>query len=137
MRKVPRQKRSRALVDSLVEAATLVIAEEGLESATTVRIAERAGVSVGSLYQYFDRKEDIYEAVLDRVAQQLEVLVAEEMRRLPNGEISSFVRELLNRVWAFLEADDGRYLSILRYWVQLDGMYLISKLEQKVSHWCE
>lgn len=55
-RKTPSQQRSRFTYDTILEAAARVFDEEGM-SATTNRIAERAGVSVGSLYQYFPNKQ--------------------------------------------------------------------------------
>ena len=54
-RKQPQQRRSRATVDKILAAAAQVLAEEG-DGATTDRIAARAGVSIGSLYQYFPNK---------------------------------------------------------------------------------
>lgn len=56
-RRVPTQARARALVDALVEATARVVVEDGYDGATTKRIAEVAGVSVGSLYQYFPGKD--------------------------------------------------------------------------------
>ena len=58
-RKQPRQTRSAGLVATILEAATLVLAEEGATRFTTARVAEKAGVSVGSLYQYFPNKAAI------------------------------------------------------------------------------
>src|ERR1700712_338998 len=58
-RKEPRQTRSTGLVADILEAATRVLAEEGARRFTTARVAERAGVSVGSLYQYFPNKAAI------------------------------------------------------------------------------
>src|ERR1700712_2912157 len=58
-RKEPRQTRSTGLVADILEAATRVLAEEGARRFTTARVAERAGVSVGSLYQYFPNKDAI------------------------------------------------------------------------------
>ena len=63
LRKVPRQARSSAMVDTILEAAARVLAEEGLGRATTNRIAEVAGVSIGSLYQYFPNKLAIVRAL--------------------------------------------------------------------------
>jgi AcrR family transcriptional regulator len=65
-RRRPRQHRSRATVESIVTAAERVIAREGTRCATTNRIAEVAGVSVGSLYQYFPNKEALVEMLRDR-----------------------------------------------------------------------
>jgi AcrR family transcriptional regulator len=56
-RKVPRQARSKQLVADILEAAIRVLARDGARRFTTVRVAEEAGVSVGSLYQYFPNKE--------------------------------------------------------------------------------
>jgi len=58
-RKMPKQARSGALVDAILEAAIRVLAEEGAQRFTSARVAERAGVSVGSLYQYFPNKAAI------------------------------------------------------------------------------
>ncbi|HEY0342756.1 MAG TPA: TetR family transcriptional regulator [Steroidobacteraceae bacterium] len=58
-RKSPRQARSERLVATILEAASRVLAQEGAQRFTTARVAERAGVSVGSLYQYFPNKEAI------------------------------------------------------------------------------
>ena len=56
-KKSPRQARSKQLVNDVLEAAVRVLAREGASRFTTVRVAEEAGVSVGSLYQYFPNKE--------------------------------------------------------------------------------
>jgi AcrR family transcriptional regulator len=58
-RKQPRQARSAELVRAILEAAAQVLAAEGAQRFTTARVAERAGVSVGSLYQYFPNKAAI------------------------------------------------------------------------------
>ncbi|MET0284939.1 MAG: TetR/AcrR family transcriptional regulator [Polyangiales bacterium] len=58
-RKQPRQQRSTKLVDAILEAAVRVLSREGAAKFNTVRVAERAGVSVGSLYQYFPNKQAI------------------------------------------------------------------------------
>jgi AcrR family transcriptional regulator len=65
-RRTPRQDRSKEMVDAIVEAGLLVLNEEGPEGLTTKRIAERAGVAVGSLYRYFADKDDVLEAVFRR-----------------------------------------------------------------------
>jgi AcrR family transcriptional regulator len=66
MRRVPRQERAVSSVDAILTAAKCVIEKQGLEKLTTVRVAEVAGVSVGTLYQYFPSKEAILGALLER-----------------------------------------------------------------------
>lgn len=58
-RKQPQQVRSNELVAAILDAAVQVLAKEGAQRFTTARVAERAGVSVGSLYQYFPNKAAI------------------------------------------------------------------------------
>lgn len=58
-RKSPRQARSNQLVEAVLDAAVQVLMREGAQRFTTARVAERAGVSVGSLYQYFPNKAAI------------------------------------------------------------------------------
>ena len=58
-RKQPKQTRSNELVSAVLQAAVQVLAEEGAQRFTTARVAERAGVSIGSLYQYFPNKAAI------------------------------------------------------------------------------
>jgi AcrR family transcriptional regulator len=58
-RKQPQQARSTELVSAILEAAVQVLAKEGAQRFTTARVAEKAGVSVGSLYQYFPNKAAI------------------------------------------------------------------------------
>lgn len=65
-RKHASQARSRATVDALIEATARILVRESFEGVSTNRIAEEAGVSIGSLYQYFPSKEALVAAVIDR-----------------------------------------------------------------------
>lgn len=65
-RKKPRQHRSRATVEAILEAAACILVREGYARATTNRIAERAGVNVASLYQYFPNKDALLMELLRR-----------------------------------------------------------------------
>lgn len=65
-RKMPTQARSKATVEAILRAAAQVFRRHGYASATTDRIAERAGVSIGSLYQYFPNKDAILVALAEQ-----------------------------------------------------------------------
>ena len=85
-RKHASQERSRATVAALVEATARILVSEGFDKASTNRIAEVAGVSVGSLYQYFPSKEALVVAVAERHHREIMQLVrgaAEEVASLP------------------------------------------------------
>jgi AcrR family transcriptional regulator len=82
------QERSRATVDALIEATARILVKEGFDKASTNRIAEKAGVSVGSLYQYFPTKEALVAAVMQRHNQQLM-----QVARGAIGEIASLPME--------------------------------------------
>jgi AcrR family transcriptional regulator len=64
-RREPSQERAKQLVAAVREAGRLLLAESGPRALTTTRIAERAGVSVGSLYQYFENKAAILAAIYE------------------------------------------------------------------------
>lgn len=70
-RKQPTQDRSKQTVETIVEATARVLVADGYERTTTNRVAEVAGVSVGSLYQYFPSKESLVAAVIDRHSEHM------------------------------------------------------------------
>ncbi len=91
-RRVPRQERSRAIVEAILEAARRILTHDGLAALTTSRIADLAGVSVGSLYRYFPNKQAIVAAVLETLqdeesrASADEDAIVERLSRVPPEE---------------------------------------------------
>jgi AcrR family transcriptional regulator len=83
------------MVEALLEAAARVFVEEGYARATTNRIAAAAGVSVGSLYQYFPSKDAIAVELLRRYRDGLVELVAERLQKADRESFASVVRDLL------------------------------------------
>ena len=69
-RKQPRQARAQVTLNAILEATIQVLEREGFDAATTTRIAEVAGVSVGTLYQYFSHRDAIIDALQDREFQR-------------------------------------------------------------------
>lgn len=100
-RKSAKQERSRSTIDVLLEATARIVAEVGLDGATTNRIAEVAGVSIGSLYQYFPGKASLLATLIEREARgDLEIMrsVFEESRELSLDEaMERAVGELVAR----------------------------------------
>lgn len=74
-RKRPVQERSQRTVDYILEAAAQVFARSGYEATTTNHIAERAGVSIGTLYEYFPSKDALLVALVERHIREGETLL--------------------------------------------------------------
>jgi AcrR family transcriptional regulator len=84
-RKLPKQARSGATVEAILEAAAQVFESRGYAAGTTNRIAERAGVSIGSLYQYFPNKDAILVALVHRHLAEGTAALEPHLQRLSCG----------------------------------------------------
>ena len=104
-RKGGSQSRSRATVDALVEATARVLTKEGYERASTNRIASVAGVSIGSLYQYFPSKEALVAAVIERHMQELSRVVRDTYLRIAALPIETGAREFVRAAIAAHRVD--------------------------------
>jgi AcrR family transcriptional regulator len=85
-RRIPQQERSKAKVNAILDAADAIIIADGVDALTTTVIANKAGIAVGSLYQYFDGVDDIIAALAERHAERfttqlVEVLSAATLTR--------------------------------------------------------
>jgi len=74
LRKLPGQRRSSATFDAIVEAAAHILRDGGPRALTTNKVAARAGVSIGSLYQYFPNKQAVVRALLERQVKHAEAM---------------------------------------------------------------
>lgn len=104
-RKTPRQARSSATVEAIRVAAIQVLLAEGVARLTTTRVAERAGVSVGTMYQYFPHKEALLFAL---VCEKLEA-VALAMERAADalaGKPLAVIADGLAEAWLEAKTDD-------------------------------
>jgi AcrR family transcriptional regulator len=94
-RKSASQERSRLTVNAILEATTRILVKEGYDRASTNKIAAKAGVSIGSLYQYFPSKEALVAAVRERhaheVLQSVRNTVAEVAARPIDDAVRGFV----------------------------------------------
>jgi AcrR family transcriptional regulator len=95
-RKRASQHRSRATVEALVEATARLLVKEGYEHASTNRIAQIAGVSVGSLYQYFPSKEALVAAVIERHNSEVMQMVREALGKVALSSIEIAAQELVS-----------------------------------------
>jgi AcrR family transcriptional regulator len=99
-RKLPKQERSRITVEAILEATTHILTEEGYDKANTNRVAERAGISIGSLYQYFPNKESLMAALMDQHATEMAELVETKLDRLFDSPLEIAIPEIITAVVA-------------------------------------
>ena len=114
MRKTPVQQRSRRTVDFILEAAAYILAEEGLEEFTTNRIAERAGVNIASLYQYFPDKTAILEALQSRHMRQPGRDTTDIMHQLRSLPLEKMLRLLVDLAFDEHAANPSMHRAFLR-----------------------
>lgn len=117
-RKAPVQARSAASVDAILDATIQVLLRLGKERLTTTRVALRAGVSVGTLYQYFPNKSALLQAALKRHLDLVTVAVERVCREQTGKTLQGMASALIN---TFLEAKmkDGK-ASVALYSVSSD-----------------
>jgi AcrR family transcriptional regulator len=94
-RKNPTQERSAATVEALLQATARILVKEGYDRASTNRIAEAAGVSVGSLYQYFPSKEALVAALIDHHISSMTRLFEAKMLELAEAPMEVAIRDVI------------------------------------------
>ena len=94
-RKHAAQDRSRVTVNTLIEATAHILVKEGFDKASTNRIARRAGVSIGSLYQYYPTKEALVVAVIERHHEELMRVVREAASGIEGLPLEQGIRRLV------------------------------------------
>jgi len=100
-RKAPRQSRSQATVTAILDATAHILIERGFAAASTNAVAERAGVSVGSLYQYFPNKDALVAALRTRHGEQMTAVI---QRALTKAMDATLVDALAGLIEATVEA---------------------------------
>jgi len=95
-RREPRQQRSRLTVDAVLDAVTIVLKRHGPEAVTTNRISEAAGVSIGSLYQYFPDKQAIYRALHERHVAEVSRVIERALAGRASGSLEDFACALVH-----------------------------------------
>ncbi|HJZ76011.1 MAG TPA: TetR/AcrR family transcriptional regulator [Vicinamibacterales bacterium] len=95
-RKVPRQERSRATVEALLEATADILVREGYGKLTTNRIADRAGVNIASLYQYFPGKDAIVAELRRRHGAEQRAGLRRLLAEPHDGGLESTIRSLVS-----------------------------------------
>jgi AcrR family transcriptional regulator len=130
-RKTPIQARSTVTVEAISEAAIQVLLSQGAERLTTTRVADRAGVSVGTLYQYFPNKRSLLFAVLEHHLNDVAARVEAVCESACHKPLAEMIREMVE---AFVDAKMERAdISVALYRVSADvgGPTLIKRISQR------
>jgi AcrR family transcriptional regulator len=96
LKKTPKQERSKFLYESILEAATRVFEEADYQGSTTNKIAELAGVSVGSLYQYFPNKDALVLALFERYLDHRLKDFEETYKSVKNDSVEAIIRQTID-----------------------------------------
>lgn len=98
LKRQPKQERSKQIVDAVLVGATRVLSTMGLKESTTNKIAEVAGVGIGSLYDYFPNKESIVTALIDRRTQSVAQSFTALLLKGPEISLEAKIEEIVDFV---------------------------------------
>ena len=130
-RKTPVQARSTVTVEAISEATIQVLLRHGAERLTTTRVAQRAGVSVGTLYQYYPNKQSLLFAVLENHLDNVMARVEAACESACHKPLAEMIREMVE---AFVDAKMKRSdISVALYQVSADvgGPALLKRISQR------
>lgn len=132
-RKTPRQARATATLDAMFEATIQVLVSDGPHRLTTTRVAQRAGVSVGTMYQYFPHKQALFYALNERYLDVLATKVEASCLAQHGATIGRMVEALVTTYWhAKTERPEVTH-ALYRSVVEIDNEALIAAFASRVD----
>ena len=108
------------MVSLILEAATRVFIEEGYEAASTNKIAEKAGISVGSLYQYFPNKEAIAAALYDQLSIKAIEIAQDRLKKLVRRPLRQAIPEAIGIIVELYESGPELIQTTLPHLLELE-----------------
>lgn len=130
----PRQTRAKVTVDTIIEAGFISVALHGTSGTTTRHIADIAGVSVGSLYEYFKNKEEIYDAMAHSFVQEILDMIQNLTPIIMDMELESVIELIFYTFRDLLTQNNERYLICLRYASELKYDKYINQIERELMN---
>ncbi len=113
-RRLPVQARARATFEAILEASARVLVERGYDAASTNRVAEVAGVSIGTLYQYFPNKEALFVALIERHFDEQVELLQRMVGSLIDAPLAEAVRAYVGALFEAHANDKAFHDAILQ-----------------------
>jgi AcrR family transcriptional regulator len=132
-RKQPRQARSLATVSAIFEATIQVLVSDGPRRLTTTRVAERAGVSVGSMYQYFPHKQALFYALNERYLVRLAERIEATCLAQHGANLADMVEALVKTYWVAKTERPEVTRALYQSVAELDNEPLIAAFATRVD----
>jgi AcrR family transcriptional regulator len=130
-RKSPLQQRSSATVEAILEATIQVLLKEGKQRLTTTRVADRAGVSVGTLYQYFPNKSSLLQATLRRHMDEIEETIRQVCSEQRGKPIAKMVAALIDAFFAAKMRDPKISAALYSVSSDVDGWRIAQQTSRR------
>jgi len=131
-RKLPRQERAQQTVEHILTATAQVLVRDGFDRASTNRIAAAAGVSVGSLYQYFPSKEALVAVLAERHFEEMTEIVLGAMARTAQWPLAAAVRETVATMLQAHAVDPKLHRVLIEQVPRVGRLERIHSFERKV-----
>lgn len=131
-RKSPVQARSAVTIATLHIAAIQVLVQKGLRRCTTTRIAERAGMSVGSLYQYYPNRDALLAAVLEKHLDGFAGAIEQTCREHLGKPVSQMAAALVTTYLAAKLRDSGKSKALYAIAEERGGAVLVARLRARI-----
>jgi AcrR family transcriptional regulator len=132
-RKQPRQQRSQATVQVILDATARVLCTIGYDRASTNRVALAAGVSVGSLYQYFPSKEALVAALVERHVEEMLHLVRAKLAEVASAPLPIAVRTMIDAMFAAHAVDPKLHKVLIEQVPRIGRLEDILGVEREVE----
>jgi AcrR family transcriptional regulator len=132
-RKRPRQARARVTVDAIFEATIQLLLKDGPHRLTTTRVAERAGVSVGTMYQYFPNKQALVYALNERYLEALAGTIEATCRAQHGAPIGQMVEALVDTYWRAKTERADVTRALYRSVAEMDNQALVEAFAARVN----
>ena len=132
-RKLPVQARSAATVSAILEATVQVLLTAGKQRLTTTKVADRAGVSVGTLYQYFPNKTALLRSVLELHLSQVTCAVELVCKEQKGKPLSQMATALVNAFLAAKMKDPKTSAALYSVSSDVDGAQILRSMQARSS----
>ncbi|MGF1471250.1 MAG: TetR/AcrR family transcriptional regulator [Rubrobacteraceae bacterium] len=132
-RKLPQQARSREMVEIILAATARVLVREGYDGMTTNRVAEVAGVSVGSIYQYFPNKESLLATLMRRHLDEMLAVFEEKFSELAEMEVEDAVRALIRAAVQAHAVEPRLHRAFVEQVPLVGGLGMVREVEARIE----